>query len=216
MATATISASPLTPNMEFSHPVNSEQVEATAEALRANGMETIIVPDGAAARDLVLSMLPEGAEVFTAGSRTLDNIGLAAAINESGNFQAIRPRIAVLDRATQGREMRKLAASPDYVVGSVHAITAQGQVLIASYGGSQLASYVYGASKVIWVVGTQKLVTTLEEGLRRIQEYSLPLEDARLRATMGRPSHVGKILQVNEEAIPNRVTVVLVEEELGF
>ena len=216
MTTATISASPLTPNLEFSHPVSAEQVEATAEALRANGMETIIVPDGAAARELVLSMLPEGAEVFTAGSRTLDTIGLAAAINESGNYQAIRPQIMGLDRATQGREMRKLGASPDYVVGSVHAITSQGQVLIASYGGSQLASYVYGASKVIWVVGTQKLVSSLDEGMRRIHEYSLPLEDARLRATMGRPSHVAKILQVNEEAIPNRVTVVLVQEALGF
>lgn len=216
MTTATIEASPLIPNLEFSHPVSTSQVEATAEALRANGMEAIIVPDGAAARELVLSMLPEGAEVFTAGSRTLDSTGLAAAINESGNYQAVRAQIMGLDRATQGREMRKLGASPDYVVGSVHAITSEGQVLIASYGGSQMASYVYGAGKVIWVVGTQKLVSNLEEGYRRIQEYSYPLEDARLRAMMGRPSHVAKILQVNEEAIPNRVTVILVQEALGF
>jgi len=211
-----ISTSPLIPNLEFTYPAEAAQVEATAGALRENGMATLIVPGGAAARDLVLGLLPEGAEVFTAASRTLETIGLTAAINESGLYQAVRPQLMGMDRATQGREMRKLGTAPDLVVGSVHAITTDGQVLIASYGGSQLASYVYGAGHVIWVVGTQKLVRSLDEGMRRIHEYSYPLEDARLRALVGRPSHVAKVLIVNREAMPGRITVVLVHEALGF
>jgi hypothetical protein len=112
--------------------------------------------------------------------------------------------------------MPKLGASPDYVVGSAHAITEQGEVMVASYGGSQLASYVYGAGKVIWVVGTHKLVRDLDEGMRRIRDYCLPLEDARLRARLGQPSNVGKVLVVHQEAVPGRITVVLVPEALGF
>jgi hypothetical protein len=113
------------------------------------------------------------------------------------------------------REMRKLAASPDYVVGSVHAITEHGQVLVASGGGSQLASYVYGAGHVLWVAGTQKIVADIDEGLRRIDEHSLPLEDARMRQTRGVGSQVGKIMIFRREPA-GRTTLILVREALGF
>lgn len=206
----------LTPNLAFSHLASDERIERTVQALEANNMRALVVASGDEARHQVLEMLPPGAEVYTGGSRTLEAIGLSAEINESGRYQAIRPRLFAMDRQTQGREMRKLGASPDVVVGSVHAITEQGQVLIASAGGSQLAPYAYGAGQVIWVVGTQKLVRDLDEGLRRIHEYSYPLEDARLREAYGRPSAVNKILIVNREFAPGRVTVVLVKQNLGF
>jgi hypothetical protein len=112
--------------------------------------------------------------------------------------------------------MRVLRARPAYIIGSVHAITQEGQILTASNGGSQLAPYAYGASKVILVVGAQKIVKDLNEGFRRIEEYSFPLEDARLREAFGVPSHIGKILIVNREIIPGRTTIILVKEELGF
>src|SRR5260370_37573728 len=123
----------------------------------------------------VLDVLPEGAEVFTSMSRTLDTLGLSEAINESSRYHPLRSQLKALDRQTQGREWRKLVSSPEYVVGSVHAVTEQGQVLIASASGSQLASYVFGAGHVIWVVGAQKIVRDLGEGFRRVREYSYPL-----------------------------------------
>src|SRR5207237_1411422 len=133
-------------------------------------MAAIIVPNRDAAREQVLALLPPGAEIFTAASRTLEEIGLTSEINQSGRYEAVRTQFAALDRTnpTHRREIRKLGSSPDYVVGSVHAVTEQGQVMIASYGGSQLASYVHGAGNVIWVVGSQKLVSSLDEGMRRI------------------------------------------------
>ena len=67
--------------------------------------------------------------------------------------------------------MRILGAAPDFVIGSVHAVTEQGQVMAASFSGSQLASYVSGAGSVIWVVGTQKLVRDIDEGLRRTSSW---------------------------------------------
>jgi hypothetical protein len=121
-----------------------------------------------------------------------------------------------LNYQTQVDEMRKIGASPDYVVGSVHAVTEQGQVLVASASGSQLGPYASGSGTVIWVVGAQKIVPDLEEGFRRINEYSYPLEDARAQEAYGMSSAINKILIVNGEFRPRRITVVLVKERLGY
>jgi hypothetical protein len=204
-----------TPKQEYVELASDERIERTVRALAANGIQALVVEDAAAARQAVLNLMPEGAEVFTSTSRTLETIGVLPDINESGSYDAIRPKLLKLDRNTQAREMRKLASSPDFVVGSVHAITEQGQLLIASGGGSQLTAYAYGAGQVIWVVGTQKIVRDLAAGLRRIEEHSLPLEDARMRQLRGVGSRVGKILIVNAERA-GRATVILVKEALGF
>jgi hypothetical protein len=208
----------LSPNSVFSHPESEERIAKNMQALAANGISTMVVENGDEARQRVLDVLPEGAEVFTTGSRTLDAIGLTSEINESSRFQAVRPRLMTmtLDRQKYEREIRRLGAIPEIVIGSVHAVTEQGQVLIASASGSQLASYVFGAGRVIWVVGTQKLVSDLEEGMCRIEEYSYRLEDARVREMYGRASFIGKILIVQREYIPGRTTIVLVKENLGF
>jgi L-lactate utilization protein LutC len=123
--------------------------------------------------------------------------------------------VRALDRATQQPEIRRLCASPDVLVGSVHAITEHGQVLIASAAGNQLAAAAFGASQVIWVAGAQKIVGSLEDGLRRLREYCQPLEDVRTRTVYGQPSALNKILIVNGE-LPGRITIVLVRQSLGF
>ena len=112
--------------------------------------------------------------------------------------------------------MRKLGASPDVLVGSVHAITEKGEIMIASAVGSQLGPAASGAGTVIWVVGTHKLVRTLEDGFRRIREHSLPLESERTQQVYGQASAINKLLIVNGEAYPGRITIVLVKQQLGF
>ena len=205
----------LAPNAEFARLGSSEQIATAVAALTANGMTAEVVATGAEARSRVLDVLPEGAEIFTAMSRTLDMLGLSADINDSSRYHPLRPHLKALDREKQGREWRRVQSSPEYVVGSVHAVTEQGQVLVASASGSQLASYVFGASHVIWVVGAQKIVRDLEEGLRRVREYSYPLEHERIQA-LGMPgSFVAKLLLVERER-PGRISVILVKEALGF
>jgi YkgG family uncharacterized protein len=140
---------------------------------------------------------------------------LSSIPNESSRYNPLRPQLKTLDRERQGREWRKLQSSPEYVVGSVHAVTEQGQVLIASASGSQLASYVFGAGHVIWVVGVQKIVRDLGEGFRRVREYSYPLEHERMYALNGVGSSLSKILVVERER-PGRISVLLVKEALGF
>ena len=108
------------------------------------------------------------------------------------------------------------SSAPEVMLGSVHAVTESGALLAASMSGSQLGPYASGAGRVILVVGTQKIVSDLEEGLRRINDYSFPLEDARAQAAYGIRSAVNKVLIINREIVPDRITVVLVDEALGF
>ena len=149
-------------------------------------------------------------------SQTLDVIGISKEIEESGNFDSVRKKLLSMDRNTQGSEMRKLGAAPDWAVGSVHAVTEDGKVVVASATGSQLPGYAYGAGRVIWVVGTQKLVRNLDEAMKRIHEYVFPLEDARARKVYGMGSNVSKLLIVNKEFAPGRITLIFAKEKLGF
>jgi len=206
----------LTPNPLFVQIASDEQIAITQAALNANNIQTMVVNSGEEARQYVLSLIPEGAEVHQAASHTLEWIGLTAAIEQSGRYQAIRPQVRKLDRMTQGREIRKLSSSPDVMLGSVHAVTEWGQVLVASGGGSQIGPYASGAGMVIWVVGAQKLVGSLEEGLRRIQEHSYVLEDERMRTAIGRGAQLNQILIINGSLQPNRFKLVIVKEQLGF
>lgn len=175
-----------------------------------------VVNDPEAARTAVLDLVPSGAEVFTLTSRTLDQIGVAEALNDPSRYNSVRARLAALDPASQMADRRRLTATPEYAVGSVHAVTETGQVVVASATGSQLGPYAFGAPHVVWVVGAQKVVPTLDDAFRRIREYSLPLEDVRARAVYGQGSAAAKLLVVDREFSPGRIEVVLVNANLGF
>lgn len=200
----------------FTQLASDVQLAQTVQALEAHGVRTAIFDTGEEARSYVLHLLPSGAAVYNSPSRTLEQIGLAEEIEHPTRFQSVRTQLHALDRATQRDEMRRLGASPDVLVGSVHAITAQGEILVASAVGSQLGPAASGAGAVIWVVGTHKLMSTLEAGLRRIREYCLPLESERTQQIYGQASAINKLLIVAGEAFPGRITVVLVKQPLGF
>jgi L-lactate utilization protein LutC len=154
--------------------------------------------------------------VFTGASETLRLSGIEADINASGRYDAIRPRVLVMDRATEADSIRRLLASPDVAVGSVHAVTETGSLVIASGSGSQLPGYAGGAARAIWIVGAQKLVPDLDTALRRVEEHCLPLESARTQAAYGSPSAVNRLLILNAEPYPGRGTVLLLREAIGF
>ena len=204
------------PNVSYAVLASEASLQTTAQRLNENGMTAHIVESGADASRLALGLIPDGAEVFTATSQTLEEIGLTGAIDASSRLRSVRAVLREMDMATQWHEMRALGARPDVIVGSVHAITEQGEVVVASASGSQLGPYASGAGKVIWVVGTQKIVPSLDEAMRRIREYALPLEDERAQLAYGQGSFIGKELIFYREYMPDRVHVILVKEKLGF
>jgi len=200
----------------FGTVADDARVKRTAAALEANGIRVLRAADAAEAKRIVLGLISDGSQVHHGASQSLEVSGIIDELERSPRYDPVRPRIKSLDRNTQADEIRRLSAAPDVMLGSIHAVTEAGALLAASMGGSQLGPYASGAGRVILVVGTQKIVSDLEEGLRRINDYSFPLEDARAQAAYGIHSAVNKVLIINREIIPERITVVLVEEVLGF
>ena len=193
-----------------------EQTLASAvTALEEHGFSVEIVDDLGAARETVLARIPLGSSVMTNTSVTLAETGIADAINDGGPYESARNAMFALDFATQAQEMKAIGGQPDYALGSVHAVTRDGTLVIASASGSQLASYAWGAANVIFVVGAQKLVPNLEAAHERIYQHSLKLEDARAQAVYGQHSSVGKVLEIHQE-LPGRIHIVLIRQLVGF
>lgn len=185
--------------------------KAILDKLNQNGFEVITVATGADASTKVLELIPDNSEVMTMTSTTLDELGISDKLNDSEKYNPIRTKLYSGDP-----EARYHASLPEYVVGSVQAITENGELIFASASGSQLPAYVYGAKNVIFVVGSQKIVANLEAGLKRINEEILPLEDARALKAYGVHSSVNKILILNKEPVANRTTIIFVDQPLGF
>jgi hypothetical protein len=216
MLTTHATVSNMIPNQEFAELATAQQIERAAKALEANNIHTLIAEDAEEAKRLFFELIPEGSEVFVGASVTLETLGIKDEIDNSGRYDALRPKMFAMNRETQSREIRKLVGAPDYAAGSVHAVTEDGRVLIASNTGSQLGPYASGAGKVIWVVGAQKIVRDIDEGLRRIQEYTYPLEEEHMQQLYGMSTRINKVLMVNGELRPNRIIMIIVKEELGF
>jgi len=191
-------------------------IRAAVDALASNGIRALIVENGEEAKRKVFELVPEGSEVMAMSSQTNEAIGTYAFIDESGKYSPIKKKFAAMDPKTQQQAMNAMGAAPAYAIGSVHAVTKDGHVMIASATGSQLPAYAYAAMNVIWVVGAQKIVKDMDEGLKRIYEYCLPLEDVRAKKAYGYGSGVNKILIINKEVKPGRLTMVIVKEVLGF
>jgi LUD domain len=194
---------------------DDQTLNDTVVALEEHGFSVTVVDDLDEARTAVLAQIPAGVTVMTNTSVTLQETGIADAINDGGAYDSARNRMFALDFATQAQEMKAIGGQPDYALGSVHAISRDGTLVIASASGSQLASYAWGAANVIFVVGAQKLVPNLEVAHDRIYTHSLKLEDARAYAAYGQNSSVGKVLEIHQEQ-PGRIHVVLIRKVVGF
>ena len=194
---------------------DEQTLGSAVTALEEHGFSVEVVGDLDAARETVLARIPDGSSVMTNTSVTLQETGIADAINHGGRYDSARNRMFALDFATQAQEMKAIGGQPDYALGSVHAVTRDGTLVIASASGSQLASYAWGAANVIFVIGAQKLVPTLEAAHERIYQHSLVLEDARAIAAYGQHSSVGKIMEIHQE-LPGRIHIVLIRQVVGF
>jgi hypothetical protein len=202
--------------LSFAEPAPAESLERAAAALATHGFTVEILDDAAAARTRIQDLIPDGASVFTSASETLRLSGIDKDINDSGRYQAVKPQVLAMDRVARADDIRLLLASPDFVVGSVAAVTETGSLVAASGSGSQLPAYAGGAARAIWIVGAQKVVPDLSSALRRVEEHALPLESARTQAAYGFPSAVNRLLILNANPHPGRGIVLLLREAIGF
>ena len=200
---------------DFSVSASETELQALADKLRERNFEVLVVDDGAAAREEVLSRIPDGASVHSGKSKTLEDAGIFAALMEGDRYDFIRKKTSTLDRRTQRDEIRKLSSTPDVMLGSAHAVTEAGQIVITSASGSQIGPIASGAGKLILVIGSQKIVPDLDTAFRRITEYVFPYEDARLREQLGVGTRITRTLILESDFMPGRTTIILVRQPIG-
>lgn len=196
---------------KYSKLANDEAIRKTMEALLKNGITSFVFVTVDEVKKKLFELLPENAEVMDMTSMTLKKFGISDEIFNSGKYDSLRKKLSTLDDKLR----RKLSCVADFAIGSVHAVTLNGEILIASATGSQLAAYAYGSGKVIWIVGTQKIVKDREEGMKRLYEYCLPLENERAKKVYKSPSRMGKILTINSDT-PGRLTILFIKQNIGF
>jgi hypothetical protein len=200
---------------QYAEVASDEAINSTVEALKSNGFAVEVFETKEEARDAVLSRIPKGSEVFTNTSATLDESGISEVVNGADYVSARNKMLALYGDPTKKKEMKQVASTPDFALGSVHALTQDGKLLIASASGSQFPGEAFGSGAVIFVVGAQKIVKDLPEGIKRIEEHAVPLEDERALVAYGSGTAFNKLLVINSEA-PGRITVVIIKESIGF
>ena len=195
---------------------DKDAIQRTVAALNSRNIEATLADSGEIARDLLIGMVPEGAEIFNNTSETLDSIGYTEYLNNTNKYKDLHKALMAERDPDQQRELRRLSSVAEYVVGSVQAIAETGEVVIASSSGSQLGAYVYGAKHVILVAGTQKICPTLEGALARVRGYTLARHKD-WQVGQGRsPRPIGKLMLLENEITPGRIKMVLIKENLGW
>lgn len=204
---------------KFDELANQESIEKTASFLKEHNINSFIVDTGKEAHDKVLELIPRGVSVMNGSSRTLEQIGFIEHL-KSGDHGWNNQHETILtekDPAKQAK-LRKQALLADFYLGSAHAVTEEGELIIASNTGSQLPHIVYSSSNVILVVGTQKIVANLEEGMKRLKEYVVPKEEENMQQKYRIGTQLNKILIFKGEnpMAKRNITIILVKEKLGF
>ena len=206
--------------MSYTTLPDPDQLQRTIEAVKARGIKVELVETKEVALSRLQVLIPAGAVVMTSGSVTLAQIGFDALLISGNhpwrNFKA--DLLAEKDPVKQFA-LRLQGTQAEYFLGSVNAISETGELVFASATGSQLPAYAFTSRNIIWVAGAQKIAATLDEALRRIREYVLPLEDQRQKnAGNKNGTFIGRILILEREPVYLRrnLTLILVNEVLGF
>lgn len=205
--------------MDYTTLASAESQQKAVEGLKGRRFEPIMVENGAKALELIKTLIPKGASVMNGASNTLEQIGyidyLKSDQHQWNNLHAAI--VAEKDPAAQAI-LRRQALISDYYLGSVHALSETGEMVIASNTGSQLPHIVYSSPNVIFVVGVQKIVPTLEDGRTRLREHVVSLEEEHMQTKYKVHTALNKEFLYHGESVftGRSITVLLVNEKLGF
>ena len=205
--------------MDYNKLAMKESIDKTMSALTAKGYEAFLIESGEAALAKIKELIPPNASVMNGSSKTLEQIGFVDYLKE-GSHGWNNLHDAILQETDKEKQalLRKQSVISDYYLGSVHGLVENGEFIIASNSGSQLPHVVFTSQNLIFVVSTKKIVPSLDEAMRRLEEYIIPLEEENMQQKYGTHTHISKLLIFKDEAKgPGRkIIFLLVNEVLGF
>ena len=198
---------------------SDESIKKTAKALREKGYEVIVVENGKEALEKIKTIIPKNASVMNGSSVTLEQIGYIDYLKSGAHeWNDLHKKITAEQDQEKRVLLRKQSALSDFYLGSVHALTEEGEFLIASNSGSQLPHVVYTSDNLIFVVGTQKIVPAMPDAFQRLEKYVVPFEDEHMKKLYGTGTRLSKIVVFKHESVysKRKVRLILVKEKLGF
>ena len=205
--------------MDYNTLASKESINKTIAALNANGVEAFVVETGAEALNKIAELIPKGASVMNGASRTLEQIGFIEYL-KSGQHEWNNLHEVIIAEKDKGKQMllRKQATLSDYYLGSVHALAENGEFVVASNTGSQLPHIVFTSPNLIFVVSTKKIVSTLADAMRRLEDHVLPLEDKNIMDKFNIHTMLSKVVIFKREnpMMGRKVRMILVNEGFGF
>ncbi|MFZ3383005.1 MAG: lactate utilization protein [Candidatus Methanoperedens sp.] len=204
--------------MKYDTLASKEVIKRAMEALKTRNVNVELVNTKEDALGKITTLIPPGKEVMTGSSTTLDQIGFTELLKSGKHpWKNLKGQILSEKDPDKQMELRKKSITSEYFLGSVHAVAQTGEIIVLSATGSQIGPYAFSSDNVIWIVGTQKIVPTLEEGFKRLREYVAPLEDKRMKSIGYPGTNIGKYLIFERETLPNRkINLIFVNEKLGF
>lgn len=202
---------------KWGHMPPEEDIASTAKATEARGIKVMRAKDGEAALEKIKAIIPSGAEVMNGSSTTLIEIGFVEFLNNGQHgWKDFHNIITSEDDKAKRNDLRRKAVAAEYFLSGVNAIAMTGELISCDATGSRAGAWPFAAKNLILVAGVNKIVLTIEDGLRRIREYAYPLEDARARKASGTPSRIGKCVILASEWQSGRVTLILIDDKLGY
>jgi hypothetical protein len=204
---------------QFNQLASVETIAATIATVHSRGIQAEVFDNKDQALERIQMMIPQGASVMAASSKTLDEIGFTDYLHHGKHgWQNLKEKVMHEENPVVEKWLRKESSMADYYLGSVHALSSNGELVIASASGSQLSAYCYNCQNVIWVVGAQKITRDLARAIERVTEYCLPKEDEHQRK-LGNAygSYIGKLLIFQREAayLHRNLHLLLVKEHIG-
>lgn len=205
--------------MRYDNLATNESIKKTSESLNGKGYEVFLVETKNEALEKIKELIPKSSSVMNGASKTLEQIGFIDFL-KSGNHGWNNLHEAIVNEKDPEKQslLRKQAELSDYYLGSVHALTEEGDFVVASNTGSQLPHIVFTSPNLIFVIGTQKIVKSMDEAFKRLESYVVPLEDKHMQEKYGRGTHLNKIVISKGESpyLGRKIRMILVKEKLGF
>ncbi|MBS3092485.1 lactate utilization protein [Candidatus Pacearchaeota archaeon] len=196
---------------------DEKELKETVEAIKSRGINVIVVENKKEALDEIKKIIPDGAEIMNGSSTTLNEIGFIDYLKlKEHEWKNVNEEILKENDMVKQTELRRKGVTAEYFLGSVNAIAKTGEIVACDASGSRVTAYPFAAKNLILVAGTQKITSNLDEAMKRVREYVYPLEDERAKKAYGMPSAIGKWVIIEKEMFPNRTTLILVKEKLGF
>ena len=203
--------------MDYNTIPNDAALAETVQNMQGRAFDVSVVDTREQALDAIIKMIPQGATVMNGSSTTLQEIGFVDYLQKNEHdWQNMHTSLLAEKDPAKQRDLRRASVTADYFLGSVNAIAQTGELVAADATGSRISAYVFPARHVIIVSGTNKIVPTLADALARVRKHVYNLEDERAKKAYGFGTSLGKLVIIEKEALPHRLTVILVKEKLGF